>query len=203
MNISLKISLVAHSSLAQKGDCWTWYHRLWEAWVLSPLVVSFCHRIFLFSRSKDKNANIGIFVEFVKNSNILVQHMGRLLGSVGCFSQCYLFLWICWSVETNFYYQSPNNTVKFCLCNKREQPMRSNYVIICWSDILSWQIPWKFYRNLRTLTDFLWEIRLLQTNKLWVKKPSYFSTCMKGTLTKKTSYQQKDQHLSGVGFLPS
>ena len=32
------------------------------AWVLFPLRVTFCHWIFLFSCSKDENANIGIFV---------------------------------------------------------------------------------------------------------------------------------------------
>ena len=31
----LGISSVAHASLAQKGECWTWNQRLWEAQVLS------------------------------------------------------------------------------------------------------------------------------------------------------------------------
>ena len=56
MNRSLNISSVAYALLAQKGDCWTWNQRLWEARVLSPLGVTFCHWILLFSCSKDQNA---------------------------------------------------------------------------------------------------------------------------------------------------
>ena len=59
MNISLKTSSVAHTSLAQKGDSEI---RLWEAWVLCPLD-------FLFWCSNDKKANFSIFPLFVKNSS--------------------------------------------------------------------------------------------------------------------------------------
>ena len=44
-----------------------WNQRLWEAHVLFPLGVTFCHCIFfLFSRSKDENATIGISVHMWK-----------------------------------------------------------------------------------------------------------------------------------------
>ena len=93
--------------------------------------------------------------------NIPVQHMGKLFGSVDYFSQVLPFS-LDLLIVTNFYYQSQRITLKFYLCNKRKQPMRSNdtkvgewvYVIICWSVFLVWQITWKFYRNLWTLTDF-------------------------------------------------
>ena len=44
----------------QKGECWTWNQRLWEARVLFPLGVRFCYWKFLFSHSKASDANIGI-----------------------------------------------------------------------------------------------------------------------------------------------
>ena len=58
-----KVSVLqANAKLVQKGECWTWNQKLWMAWVLSSLGVTFCHWIFLFSCGKASDANIGIFV---------------------------------------------------------------------------------------------------------------------------------------------
>ena len=43
----LKVSVLqAYAKLVQKGECWNWNQRLWEALVLFPLRVTFCHWIF-------------------------------------------------------------------------------------------------------------------------------------------------------------
>ena len=50
-----KVSVLqANAKWVQKGECWTWNQRLWEAQVQFSLGVTFYNWIFLFSRSKDK-----------------------------------------------------------------------------------------------------------------------------------------------------
>ena len=44
-----KVSVLqANFNLVQKGECWTWNQRLWEAWVLFPLGVTFFTGFFYF-----------------------------------------------------------------------------------------------------------------------------------------------------------
>ena len=50
----------ANAQLAQKGECWTWNHRLLEAWDQSSLWVTFCHWIFLLLRGNASDTKLAL-----------------------------------------------------------------------------------------------------------------------------------------------
>ena len=61
-----KVSVLqANANLVQKGECWTWNQRLWEAKGSVPTGVTFLLHFFLFSRGNTSAANIGIIAILV------------------------------------------------------------------------------------------------------------------------------------------
>ena len=65
MSRSLKIPLVAHAHLAQKGERWTLNQRFMRGLDSISTGGNILPLVFLFSRSKAPGANIGIIANFV------------------------------------------------------------------------------------------------------------------------------------------